>query len=52
MIIMITKIAKTTAPPTAPPITVPLPFPLVLAFLLPGPSITPALEAASVDKDD
>lgn len=52
MIIMITKIPKTTAPPTAAPITVPLLFPLVLALLLPGPSITPALEDTSVDEDD
>ena len=46
------KIPKTTAPPTAAPITVPLSFPIVLAFLLPGPSITSDLEDASVAKDD
>lgn len=52
MMIMMTKIVKTIAPPTAAPITVPLSFPLGLAFLLPGPSIAVVLEAASVAKDD
>lgn len=46
------KIPKTIAPPTAAPITVPLTFPLVLAFLLPGASITSDLEDASAAKDD
>lgn len=47
-----TKIPKTAAPPTAAPIVTPFSFPLVLAFLLPGPSMPPALEDALAAKDD
>ena len=46
------KIPKTAAPPTAAPITVPLSLPLVLAFLLPGPSMTSELEDPPGAKDD